>query len=73
MTHQQKQLRTQYEKYAFAKVERAEGGGYAIRIITTHRGKTPVYGHVCYASGSVYKWDNEAEALEFLAETLGDL
>ncbi len=73
MTPQQKQLIEQYKKYAFAEVEPAGGGGFAIRIITTHRGKTPVYGHVSYASGSAYKWDTEAEALDFLAETLGEL
>lgn len=73
MTPQQKQLIEQYKKYAFAEVEPAEGGGFAIRIITTHRGKTAVYGHVSYASGSAFKWDTEAEALAFLADTLGDL
>jgi hypothetical protein len=73
MTPQQKQLRKQYKKYAFAEVEPAEGGGFAIRIITTHRGKTPVYGHVSYASGSAYKWDTQAEALAFLADTLDGL
>lgn len=73
MTPQAKQLRTCYEKYAFAEVEPAEGGGYAVRIITTHKGRAPVYGHVSYASGSAYKWDTEAEALDFLAETLGEL
>ena len=73
MTPQQKQLRTSFERYSFAEVEPADGGGYAIRIITTHKGRTPVYGHVSYASGSAYKWDTEAEALNFLADTLGDL
>lgn len=73
MTPQQKQLRTQFEKYSFAEVEPATGGDYAIRIITTHRGKTPIYGHVSYASGSAYKWAAEQEALDFLADTLGDL
>ena len=73
MTPQQKQLRTCYEKYGFAEVEPAEGGGFAIRIIQTHRGKTPVYGHVSYASGSAFKWDSEQEAVTFLAETLADL
>lgn len=73
MTPQQKQLRTQYEKYGFAEVEPAEGGGFAIRIIQTQRGKTPVYGHVSYVSGSVFKWDSKQEALDFLIETLGDL
>ncbi|MGO2243301.1 MAG: hypothetical protein ACTH5D_16235 [Halomonas sp.] len=73
MTPQQKQLIEQYKKYAYAQVEPAGGGGYAVRIITTHKGRAPVYGHVSYASGSAYKWDTEAEALDFLAETLGEL
>jgi hypothetical protein len=73
MIHQQKQLRTCYEKYGFAEVEPASGGGFAIRIIKTHRGRAPVYGHVSYVSGSVFKWDSEQEALDFLAETVGDL
>lgn len=73
MTPQAKQLRTCYEKYAFAEVEPAEGGGYAIRIIATHKGRAPVYGYVSYASGSAFKFDSEQAALDFLAETLGEL
>lgn len=73
MTPQQKQLLTCYEKYGFAEVEPVEGGGFAIRIIQAQRGKTPVYGHISYASGSIFKWDSEQEAVVFLAETLGDL
>lgn len=73
MTPQQKQLIEQYKKYAFAEVEPAEGGGFAIRVIKTHRGKTPIYGHVSYASGSTYKWNSEQEALDFLADTLDGL
>lgn len=72
MNHQRHQLRTVYEKYGFAEVE-PHGTGYAIRIIKTHQGKAPVYGYVSYTSGSVFTWDSEAEALEFLADVLWDL
>jgi hypothetical protein len=73
MTPQAKQLRIYYEKYAFAEVEPAEGGGFVIRVIKAHKGKTPIYGYVCYGSGSPYKWDTQAEAMDFLADALGDL
>jgi len=66
------QLRKAFERYSVAEVV-PYGSGFAIRIVTTHKGKKPVYGHVSYTSGSVFVWDSRADALEFLADALDGL
>lgn len=72
MNPQAKQLRSSFEKYSTAEVV-PHGSGYAIRIVLSHRGTKPVYGHVSYTSGSTFTWDTQQDALAFLADTLDGL
>lgn len=66
------QIRDSHVKYGFAEVVPV-GNAHAIKIITSKRGKTPVFGYASYSTGEPLVWLNVDNAHSFLAEALDGL
>lgn len=67
-----KQIRDSYEKYGFAEVVPVDNV-YAIKMITSKRGKTPVFGYASYSDREPLVWLDADNAWSFLADALDGL